>query len=87
MKYSSSGTPEVKATIINVFKKSHLAKHSYIAKVTSFGLFSGHYQTYIPETIRNYTLIYITLEKEVWSFTQMYMTGKKMCMVSEENGK
>jgi len=58
-------------------KEPHHAKHSYIVNVTSFGLFSGHHQTYIPETIRNYTLIYITLEKDVWSFTQMYITGKK----------
>jgi len=68
-------------------KESHHAKPSYIAKMTSFGLFSGHHQTDIPETMRNYILIYITLEKEVWSFTQMCTTGKKMCVISENNGK
>jgi len=68
-------------------KEYHHAKHSYIAKVTSSGLFSGHHQTYTSETIRNNTLIYITLEKEVWSFTQMYTTGKKKHMISENKGK
>jgi len=63
------------------------------SKATSFGPFYGSLSDRYTRTHeRNYTIIYITLERERERerspFTQMlYKTGKKMYIISENNKK
>jgi hypothetical protein len=46
-----------------------------------------HRQIYIPEPMKETTIIYITLDEEISSFTSMYKTGKTTHIISENNVK
>ena len=48
------------------------AQHSYICKVTSFGTFYRTSDLSTRTHERNYAIAYITLEKEIPSYTYMY---------------
>ena len=59
-------------------KEFRHAQYSYISDVTIFGpLYWPSLDLYTRTHERNYKIIYIPLEKESASFTQMYKTCKK----------
>jgi len=58
-------------------KEYRHAHYSYISKVSSFSpIYGPSPDIYTRTDERNHTVIYITLEKEICSFTYMYRTGK-----------
>jgi len=47
---------QINNTIYSVFR---LTQHNYTTKVNSFGLFTGHHQTYTLEYVRHCTILHI----------------------------
>jgi len=57
-----------------------MRKAVIFVKLNIFGPFSGYHQIYMPfPHEKNYTVIYVTSEKDISSFTKVYRTSKNAC--------